>query len=65
MIQSVDSLPLAQEIDKRAEQAAKTMPVLLEVNVAGEASKFGYPPEKLLAELPKRSTRCREWKSTG
>ncbi len=27
------------------------MPVLLEVNVAGEASKFGYPPERLLAEL--------------
>lgn len=51
MIQSVDSLPLAREIAKRAEQAAKTMPVLLEVNVAGEASKFGYAPEKLLAEL--------------
>jgi PLP dependent protein len=51
MIQSVDSLSLAQEISKRAEQSAKTMPVLLEVNVAGEASKFGYEPEKLLAEL--------------
>jgi len=51
MIQSVDSLPLAQEISKRAELAAKTMPVLLEVNVAGEASKSGYAPEKLLAEL--------------
>ncbi|HEV2437272.1 MAG TPA: YggS family pyridoxal phosphate-dependent enzyme [Verrucomicrobiae bacterium] len=51
MIQSVDSLSLAQEISRRAEQAGKTMPVLLEVNVAGEASKFGYPPEKLLAEL--------------
>lgn len=51
MIQSVDSLSLAQEINKRAEAAAKTMPVLLEVNVAGEASKFGYPPERLLAEL--------------
>jgi len=51
MIQSVDSLALAQEITKRAEQAAKTMPILLEVNVAGEASKFGYAPEKLLAEL--------------
>ena len=51
MIQSVDSLPLAQEISKRAEQAARTLPVLLEVNVAGEASKFGYPPERLLAEL--------------
>ena len=51
MIQSVDSLPLAREINKRAELAAKRMPVLLEVNVAGEASKFGYAPEKLLAEL--------------
>jgi pyridoxal phosphate enzyme (YggS family) len=51
MIQGVDSLPLAQEISKRAEQSAKTMPVLLEVNVAGESSKFGYQPEKLLAEL--------------
>ena len=51
MIQSVDSLSLAQEINKRAEQAARTLPVLLEVNVAGEASKFGYRPEQLLAEL--------------
>ncbi len=51
MIQSVDSLPLAQEISKRAGQAARTLPVLLEVNVADEASKFGYPPERLLAEL--------------
>jgi pyridoxal phosphate enzyme (YggS family) len=51
MIQGVDSLAVAQEISKRAEQAAKTMPILLEVNVAGEGSKFGYAPEKLLAEL--------------
>src|SRR5271169_6195659 len=39
MIQSVDSLPLAQEINKRATDTARTMPVLLEVNLAGEASK--------------------------
>jgi hypothetical protein len=51
MIQSVDSLALAVEIHKRAEQAAKRMPVLLEVNVAGEASKFGYAPDRLLTEL--------------
>jgi hypothetical protein len=51
MIQSVDSLGLAQEISKRCEQAAKRMPILLEVNVAGEASKCGYKPEKLLGEL--------------
>lgn len=51
MIQSVDSMELAREISKRCEQAAKTMPVLLEVNLAGEASKFGYRPEQLLSEL--------------
>jgi PLP dependent protein len=51
MIQSVDSLSLAREINKRADEAARTMPVLLEVNLAGEASKFGYKPSALLAEL--------------
>ena len=51
MIQSVDSLNLAEEINKRAEQAARRMPILLEVNAIGEASKFGYRPEKLLSEL--------------
>jgi pyridoxal phosphate enzyme (YggS family) len=51
MIQSVDSLPLAREIDKWAGQSAKTVPLLLEVNIAGEASKFGYPPVRLAAEL--------------
>ncbi|HEY3861343.1 MAG TPA: YggS family pyridoxal phosphate-dependent enzyme [Verrucomicrobiae bacterium] len=51
MIQSVDSLELAREINKWAEKSAKTMPVLIEVNVAGEASKFGYAPEKVLAEF--------------
>ena len=51
MVQSVDSLHLAEELDKRSEQAAKTMPVLLEVNAVGEASKFGCQPEQLLASL--------------
>jgi len=51
MIQSVDSLPLAEEINKYAEKSAKTMPVLLEVNVAGEATKFGFKPDEVLAQL--------------
>lgn len=51
MIESVDSLHLAEELNKACEKAAKTLPILLEVNVAGEASKFGYQPETLLAEL--------------
>ncbi len=51
MIQGVDSLALAQEISKRAALAGKTLPILLEVNAVGEASKFGYRPEQLLVEL--------------
>jgi pyridoxal phosphate enzyme (YggS family) len=51
MIQSVDSFSLAKEINKFSSASAKTMPILLEVNVAGESSKFGYSPEKVLAEL--------------
>jgi pyridoxal phosphate enzyme (YggS family) len=52
MIQSVDSLPLAEEINKWAGHFAKTMPVLLEINIAGESSKFGCTPENLPALLP-------------
>jgi pyridoxal phosphate enzyme (YggS family) len=55
MIQTVDSLDLAREISKRADQAAKTVPVLLEVNVAGEASKFGYQPHRLLEQIKELS----------
>jgi pyridoxal phosphate enzyme (YggS family) len=51
MIQSVDSIELAVEINKAAEKAAKYIPTLLEVNVAGEATKFGFKPEQLLDSL--------------
>lgn len=53
MIESVDSVDLATELDKCAEKAAKTVPILLEVNIAGEATKFGFKPEAVLAELPR------------
>ncbi len=51
MIQSVDSTALAAEINKQADKQAKTMPILLEVNLAGESTKFGFRPDALLAEL--------------
>jgi pyridoxal phosphate enzyme (YggS family) len=51
MVQSVDSLHLAEELNQRADQAAKTLPILLEVNAVGEASKFGCRPDQLLADL--------------
>lgn len=47
MIHSVDNLKRAQEIDKRAQEQGKLMPVLFEVNVSGEVSKFGLSPEDL------------------
>ncbi len=41
IIHSVDSMHLAQEIDKRAAQAGRIMDILIQVNAAGEESKFG------------------------
>ena len=54
MIQSVDSVPLAQEIHARAMAAGLRMPVLAEVSPAGEAQKGGVPmaeTEKFLREI--------------
>ena len=45
MLHAIDSLHLAEELNKRCEQAAKVMPVLLEVNVSGEGSKHGFTSE--------------------
>lgn len=46
MIHSVDSLKLAQEIDKRAKQHDLTMDILIQVNSAQEESKFGITTEE-------------------
>jgi len=41
LIHSVDGLKLAAELDRRAESAGLVQPILVEVNLAGEASKTG------------------------
>lgn len=51
MVQSVDSLALAEELDGSAAKLSKTLPVLLEVNVAGETTKFGFKPADLLHQF--------------
>ena len=51
MIQSVDSLPLAEEIHRQALQAERRMPILVEISPAGEAQKGGVPPEETEAFL--------------
>lgn len=50
-LHAVDSLHLAAELNKRCEQAAKVMPVLLEINVSGEGSKHGFTPESAAAAM--------------
>ena len=45
LIHSVDSLRLAEEISKEAVKHGVTANILIEVNVAGEESKFGVSPE--------------------
>jgi len=51
LIHSVDSLALAEDVNRIAEEDGLHPRVLLEVNVAGEGSKFGFKPETLRAEL--------------
>jgi len=47
LIHSVDSIKLAQEIDKRSRQFNKITDILVEVNVSGELSKYGIKPEEV------------------
>jgi pyridoxal phosphate enzyme (YggS family) len=44
-IDSVDRAELAEEINQRADALGKTQNVLLQVNIAGESTKFGCSPE--------------------
>jgi pyridoxal phosphate enzyme (YggS family) len=48
IIQSVDSLKLAEEISCRAEEIGRTIDCLIEVNCSGEVSKSGVAPEDAL-----------------
>ncbi len=58
LIHSVDSVRLAQEIHEMSEKKGLITDVLLEINIAGEASKHGISPDELEAtarELSKLS----------
>jgi hypothetical protein len=51
LIHSVDSAELARDIDRIADEAGLHPRALLEVNVAGESTKFGFAPGKLHAAM--------------
>lgn len=63
LIHSVDSLRLAEAISAEGQKKGITVPVLIEVNVAGEETKFGVKPEEAeglireIAKLPSISVR--------
>lgn len=47
LIHSVDTAGLAEQIEKEAVKRDLDVSILLEVNVAGEESKFGFAPEEV------------------
>jgi len=62
LIHSLDSLRLAEALQRTAEAQDRTVEVLLEVNISGEASKFGLSPdevEPLLAEIARSLDRLK------
>lgn len=56
MIETVDSIELAREIDKRCAQAGKVMPILIEVNSGHEPQKSGVYPENAEALVTEASS---------
>jgi pyridoxal phosphate enzyme (YggS family) len=51
MIHSIDSLTLAEELNRRAEQVGQVAKVMIEVNISGEATKFGTDEEKVFSTV--------------
>jgi PLP dependent protein len=51
LIQSVDTIHLAEEIQKRASAINRIVPILIEVNTSGEETKYGLNPEELFSVI--------------
>ena len=51
LFHGIDSLELARDVDRIAAEAGAFPKVLIEVNVAGEASKFGFTPDRMRAQM--------------
>ena len=51
LFHGVDNGALAAQIDRVAAECGCSPSILLEVNVSGEGTKFGFPPDRLRAEI--------------
>jgi pyridoxal phosphate enzyme (YggS family) len=63
-IHSVDSVELLQKIDAAAADAGRTPELLIQVDLAGETTKFGVPPEDV-PQLFDAAVRCRAARVAG
>jgi pyridoxal phosphate enzyme (YggS family) len=64
MIQAVDSVELLQKLDRAAEESGHSPELLIQVDLAGEATKFGATP----TEVPRffeAATACRAARIVG
>lgn len=64
-IHSVDSIKLADEINRKATQIGKTQNVLLEIKTSSEATKYGLQSEKEILELSDYCFRSSNLKLVG
>jgi hypothetical protein len=64
MIETVHSLEIAKEIDKRCAQIGKVMPILIEINSGRESQKSGVFPENA-GKLVKETSHLRNVKVMG
>ncbi len=50
-VHSIDSPELLERVDRAARESGRTVDVLIQVDLAGEATKFGVPPDRLDAVI--------------
>ena len=64
MIQSVDSVELLAKLDRAAEESGHPTELLIQVDLAGEATKFGAPPDQV-PRLLEAAAACRAARIVG
>lgn len=52
LLHSVDSVRLAQRLQRFCEERGRDLPILLEVNLSGEETKYGFRPEEVALAVP-------------
>jgi pyridoxal phosphate enzyme (YggS family) len=65
LLHSLDSLRLAQRLQRICAETGRDLPVLLEVNVSGEASKYGLTPADMEQTVTEIAASCPQLKMQG